>query len=220
MISRKAFRVCLLMKSGIQGGGSRQLTARCTAPNSATSRAPPPACSCRSADGHVSLSNDIVPSLDYVMLFASSTSARALKENRSRGFAVRTRWRALRGAGALLRRIVAALALLTFFGSGAEAVEGMLRDGEVHHESGALAAAHAGLGGEHGHEDGPLSDHSEHGTGHQHGTNTDHCTHQHGTALPAGQNPAPRLCAEVLLVPDAPGRLVRISTTLFHPPRA
>lgn len=150
------------------------------------------------------------------------TSALALKEKLSRGFADPSRRRALRvrGLGVLLRRTVAALALLTFFGSSAEAVEGMLRDGEVHHESGAQAAAHAGSGGEHGHEDGPLSDHSEHGSGHEHGTSSDHCTHQHGTALPAGQNPAPRMSAEVTLVPDAPGHPARISTTLFHPPRA
>lgn len=156
------------------------------------------------------------------MLSASSTSARALKEKLPGGFADASWQRALRvrSTGAILRRIVAALALLTFFGSNAEAVEGMLRDGEVHHESGALAAAHAGSGGEHGHEDGPLSDHSEHGSGHQHGTNTDHCTHQHGTALPAGQNPDPRICAEVVLLPDATGCPAWISTTLFHPPRA
>ncbi len=150
------------------------------------------------------------------------TSALALKEKLPRGYAAPSPRRAprVRDLCVLLRRIIAALALLTFFGSGAEAVEGMLRDGEVHHGSGAQAAAHAGAGGEHGHEDGPLSSHSEHDDGHQHGTSTDHCTHQHGTALPPGEDPAPRISPAVALVPDAPGRPARISTTLFHPPRA
>ncbi|HEX8431563.1 MAG TPA: hypothetical protein VF625_09755 [Longimicrobium sp.] len=146
----------------------------------------------------------------------------ALKERLFRAFAPALRPRALSswGAGALLRPLVAMFVLLSILGSNVEAVEGMLRDGEVHHEPGALAAAHSGAGGEHGHEDGPLSDHSKHGGGHQHGTGADHCTHQHGTALPLSQTPAPQVPAEIAPLPDATGRPAWISTTLFHPPRA
>ena len=126
-----------------------------------------------------------------------------------------------RGASTFVRRLVAALALVALCGADAEAVEGMLRDGAVHHEPSAVAAEHAVSGGHHGHEDGPLSDHSSHGAGHEHGTSADHCTHQHGTAaLPPSHRPADRLGTDGSILPDVTGRPARVSATLFHPPRA
>jgi len=83
------------------------------------------------------------------------------------------------------------LTLLVFLtlpiGSNVEPVVGELRDGTVHHESAAAAAAHRPAApGEHGHEDGSSqSSQHEHGSQHQHGSTADHCTHAHGTALPA-----------------------------------
>ena len=76
-----------------------------------------------------------------------------------------------------LRRALAIALLILTPASATEAVVGVLRDGAVHHESAATAAAHrdAGPQGDHGREDSAPS--------HQHGTPADHCTHAHGTAL-------------------------------------
>lgn len=126
----------------------------------------------------------------------------------------------VRGTHALLRRVLAVWTLFLLLGYSGEATTGVFRDGDVHHESAALASAHEGYRGEHGHEDGPASDHSKHGAGHEHGTAADHCTHHHSTALPASSAPVPRVQGEVALLSDPPGRPARISTTLFHPPRA
>ena len=71
---------------------------------------------------------------------------------------------------------------LTF--SRAETVLGLLRDGAVHHETLAAAAVHSSSStGDHGHEDD-----DPHGPEHQHGTPSDHCTHQHGTVIPSPQD--------------------------------
>lgn len=63
---------------------------------------------------------------------------------------------------------------------------GLLRDGQVHHETTASAGVHAQVtgSGDHGHEDGSDREpgHS-HAPGHQHGTSADHCTHMHGVGI-------------------------------------
>lgn len=82
-----------------------------------------------------------------------------------------------------MRRLIALLLLIVGTAFNMEAVTGLLRDGAVHHEDPAAAAVHAdAAAGEHGHEDasGPSGNQSE---DHEHGTSSDHCTHQHGIAL-------------------------------------
>lgn len=126
----------------------------------------------------------------------------------------------------VLRRLIAFVMLFALTFSATESVLGELRDGEVHHESSATAAAH-GLhaSGEHGHEDGPSPGHPadsghRHGPGHHHGTGADHCTHQHGIPLPASF--AFVLVLRTIPQPsfDTQVHTDRVSTTLFHPPRA
>lgn len=119
----------------------------------------------------------------------------------------------------MLKRLTALLLLAAVLAYSAEAVLGALRDGEVHHESFAAAASHAGHGqGDHGHEDGPLG--HPHGPGHQHGTSADHCTHQH-TATPSG-GLVPTLLAERGgdLPPEPADLLGRSLAAPFRPPRA
>jgi len=85
-------------------------------------------------------------------------------------------------------RLLAFVAVTTLtFGSNLEPLVGAARDGSVHHESAAAAAAHRSAApGEHGHEHGPNQPrHHQHGPEHQHGTAGDHCTHAHGPALAA-----------------------------------
>lgn len=120
----------------------------------------------------------------------------------------------------MLRRLVALALILAVSAMQAESVFGALRDGQVHHESGAQAFSHAqGSHGDHGHEDGPLS--HQHGGEHQHGTAADHCTHQHSTAVPAGALAlvyTPIHYVAPFSEPPAP-----VGGTLaapFHPPRA
>lgn len=82
-----------------------------------------------------------------------------------------------------LKRFVAFVLLLTAGSVPFETVAGELRDGAVHHESLAAATSHSGFAnGDHGHED---EGHSEPSSDHEHGSNSDHCTHPHGTSLPA-----------------------------------
>jgi hypothetical protein len=79
----------------------------------------------------------------------------------------------------MIRRLIALLMLFSITYSSAESVIGVLRDGEVHHESMAAATLHASHDHDsHGHEDGSSPD-SEH----EHGTQADHCSHHHGTVL-------------------------------------
>ena len=101
-----------------------------------------------------------------------------------------------------------------------EPVLGELRDGEIHHESDAAAALHAAQAdGEHGHEDAGTPAHP-HGGEHQHGTGTDHCTHQHGVAAPTTVGFA---LVPTTLIQHATHPQVRFRWTpsrLFQPPRA
>ena len=122
----------------------------------------------------------------------------------------------------LLRRMVALLSLVLMVGSLSEPAVGALRDGVVHHESAATAAAHGDrFAGDHGHEDGVPSTHT-HDRGHLHGTGADHCTHQHGLGPTCGS-------PEVTQVLATPARtlpsvqmmaLTQHPLELFHPPRA
>ena len=120
----------------------------------------------------------------------------------------------------MLRRLIAFALVLAVSAMQAESVLGALRDGQVHHESGAQALSHAQSSqGDHGHEDGPLS--HQHGGLHQHGTAADHCTHQHGTAVPAAalalQYPAVHYIAPLTSQPAPAGDTLAAP---FHPPRA
>ncbi len=102
-----------------------------------------------------------------------------------------------------------------------ESVVGVLRDGAVHHESGADAIAHTRQHtGDHGHEDLATTGSHHHGKGHEHGTASDHCTHQHGAAL------LPSFSFEMV---DAvthldfvvgQGHSEPVPQTFVHPPRA
>ena len=120
----------------------------------------------------------------------------------------------------MVRRLIALLLLLATAGSALETVAGELRDGAVHHETGLAAAQHSALaGGEHGHEHGDPAGH-QHGGGHEHGTSTDHCTHQHGSAMPSEF----ALDTPSLTVPhydsETPVTSDRSAATLIPPPRA
>ena len=113
--------------------------------------------------------------------------------------------------------------LLLLTASNVETVLGVLRDGEVHHESSATAAAHAMQGqGEHGHEDGrPQGPEHEHGPQHEHGTPADHCTHQHGN-LTTTQAPTLAILAFTIpqVFPEPSLWLDRFSEPSFRPPQA
>ena len=91
--------------------------------------------------------------------------------------------------GSLRRRVVrraAFVLLLAIMGFTLEPVVGVVRDGDVHHETAAEAATHSGLataGHAHEQNDSQTSEDSE--SDHEHGSNADHCTHAHGIAHPA-----------------------------------
>jgi hypothetical protein len=82
-----------------------------------------------------------------------------------------------------MRRLIAFCLVLLTAASNLEAVVGMLRDGEVHHEELSAASLHATPDGEHGHEDASSPAGHQHDENHEHGTSGDHCTHVHGMAL-------------------------------------
>lgn len=115
----------------------------------------------------------------------------------------------------MLRRLVAMLMLLAVTFSSMETVIGELRDGLIHHESALQAATHA-QGGEHGHEDGAV-----HGPEHQHGTSSDHCTHQHGEAFDStGQLVMTDLADTGFSFPESSLVIDRLGDSFFRPPRA
>lgn len=119
----------------------------------------------------------------------------------------------------MFRRLIALFLLIAVTGSAMESVMGVLRDGEIHHETEALAAQHASASaGEHGHEDVSAPSH-QHGGEHQHGTATDHCTHQHGTAAATSVAFALAADVSVRLSTEPSGHTDSSPTTLFHPPR-
>lgn len=122
----------------------------------------------------------------------------------------------------MLRRSIALLILFGTFGSNAESVVGVLRDGEVHHESPVAAAQHAANGvGEHGHEDAAPSGSHQHGKEHEHGTSGDHCTHTHSVPLLLVFTRAFPVKESAVGYVEPPAlHLGRISHPLFHPPKA
>ena len=120
----------------------------------------------------------------------------------------------------MFRRLVALLMLCSITYSSAEAVIGVLRDGKVHHETMAEAASHTLLtGAEHGHDaaDPSKSPNQEH----EHGTSSDHCTHQHWTPLMAPQAELTAL-AEARFDPPVkwPSWTDRSTEPSLHPPQA
>lgn len=119
-----------------------------------------------------------------------------------------------------MRRLVAFIALLAVFGSFMESWVGVLRDGEVHHETASAAAAHALRQGDHGHEDGGSSPSHQHGPEHKHGTGADHCTHTHSPALPASFAFALHAGRFSESAPEPAVSVIQLHRALFHPPRA
>ena len=114
----------------------------------------------------------------------------------------------------LWRAVAIALVTLTP-AAAAESVLGVVRDGAVHHESAAAAAAHRDAGPQsgHGHDDSVPS--------HQHGTPADHCTHVHGLAVIISAAPL-SFGAPVSAQHQADPFIFasRSSLDAFHPPRA
>ena len=120
-----------------------------------------------------------------------------------------------------MRRLLALTMLILTTTSSLEAVLGVVRDGEVHHEDAAAAAAHTQhFDGDHGHEDAvPAGDNRQAGD-HEHGTASDHCTHVHAMAL------LPSF-AFVILIAEASTQYSEkslphslLSETFSRPPRA
>src|SRR5690606_29270301 len=116
----------------------------------------------------------------------------------------------------VLRRLFALFMLVMVTAAQAETVVGQLRDGAVHHESMAIAAVHAANHhGEHGHEDSV-----DQGADHEHGTPSDHCTHQHGSLFTSERPVLP--VAYKFLPGDFPEPQVWIDRQLepsFRPPQ-
>src|SRR5688572_13702768 len=119
-----------------------------------------------------------------------------------------------------LRRCLSLALFLGYSASTGEATIGPLRDGAVHHESPASAAAHQEASrGDHGHEDPGAG--AEHGSDHQHGTSGDHCTHAHGMGLPSASAMVAIMIRDEATVEAVP--LTPDGTTLrshFRPPKA
>lgn len=77
------------------------------------------------------------------------------------------------------------LLLATVMGFTVEPVVGTVRDGDVHHETALEAASHFSLAAaDHSHEQSELPAPADSDGGHEHGSNSDHCTHAHGMAHP------------------------------------
>lgn len=120
-----------------------------------------------------------------------------------------------------LRRLIALVVLLAVAASGLESVVGMLRDGEVHHESLAAATVHkVASDGAHRHDDRQIPAERDGGERHDHNTAADHCTHQHSAAtVPVIAFALPADTSSDIL--DDPLLSSEGHTThLPHPPRA
>lgn len=119
-----------------------------------------------------------------------------------------------------MRRLLALTLLILTTASSVEAVVGVMRDGQVHHENPVVAAAHAQqYAGDHGHEDGAAGE-NRHGERHDHGTAGDHCTHSHGPAVLTSA--APLVGTEAVDEIQTESAFPRsiVSDGLAHPPRA
>ena len=120
-----------------------------------------------------------------------------------------------------MRRLLALTLLILVTVSSTEAVLGVVRDGEVHHENNAVAATHAQQSsGDHGHEDAGETGEHRHDEGHKHGTAGDHCTHTHSLALLTST--ASPLLIESAELPTTDSLLPHevVSEGFAHPPRA
>lgn len=121
-----------------------------------------------------------------------------------------------------LRRWTAFILLLGVAVFSVEPGIGALRDGDVHHESGAVAAVHAVLGHfdqAHHNDDAPPTRSAPVG-GHRHGTLNDHCTHQHSVVPAAALAVAPDPLPERQPLSVPPVHPAGSSADFFHPPRA
>jgi hypothetical protein len=128
----------------------------------------------------------------------------------------------------MLRRTTALVLMLVTVASTLEVGAGLAMEGALHHESAARAVAHAeasaGPDEDHGHEDAQAktdegrddSRDSRHG----HGTGLDHCTHVHGMAVPAHPDLTPSTSFVHAEQSEPTYHTTRVSTDLFHPPRA
>ena len=126
-----------------------------------------------------------------------------------------------RSATSPFRRWTASVLLLCVAAFAVEPGIGAIRDGEVNHESAATAATHAALGDfSHAHHDRTPPSQSAPGTGHQHGTLNDHCTHQHSVVPAAALAVAPDPRPERQPLSVSPVHPAGSSADFFHPPRA
>lgn len=118
-----------------------------------------------------------------------------------------------------VRRWLALGILLAYAASAAEAVVGVVRDGEVHHESTVAAAVHrAEHQSEHGYQH---VDHGTHDADHGHDGSSDHCTHLHGVSVPAACSVEVSTGSRSVTVALAtPSPTDRTPESDFRPPRA
>lgn len=116
----------------------------------------------------------------------------------------------------MIRRSVALMMLLTLIFCRAEGVWGMVHDGAVHHESSSEALVHSANSPDaHMHEDDAPP-----GPDHQHGSSGDHCTHQHGTLIPATGFPLTLVADRCdFYFPDFPGPLDHEIVPFAPPPQ-
>ena len=120
-----------------------------------------------------------------------------------------------------MRRLIALTLLILTSASSMEAVVGVVRDGEVHHENAAVAAAHAeASSGDHGHEDATRSGEHRHGEDHEHGTSTDHCTHVHSVALLTSSPPPLAVELTEIFFTERAFPRETVSEGFAQPPRA
>lgn len=111
--------------------------------------------------------------------------------------------------------------LLATLASFVEPVVGQARDGEVHHRT-ELRQADPGAAAVAVEDARPPGDRSESppGPNHDHGTQVDHCTHEHSAALVPSLSFALRARMSVLPLPRLSLEFGRFPGRLFHPPRA
>lgn len=115
-----------------------------------------------------------------------------------------------------LKRAVAFCLIMSLPATAEESVLGSLRDGAVHHETNAIAAAHQLQGPQSGHGQ------EDRMPAHEHGTASDHCTHAHSVspAISLGDR-LPPVPASLMLVPNGSKLPTNRSlAAVFHPPRA
>jgi hypothetical protein len=119
-------------------------------------------------------------------------------------------------------RAFATAALLALFtGSHIEPVVGVLRDGQVHHNSVTMAVLHqhGAPSGERGCQDGAAGpQQSPRGPQHEHGTATDHCTHPHSVGIPMLVQLSVPLFRAARSGPERGGVLASVALGVLIPP--